>query len=106
LILNKISSAFGIRVDKKEVSEYFRNYLTRQYAFGEESDEKTRYLESLLETLMRNKEEVNKVTKHLFDEKLKALFKEKIPSEKKEVTYKAFLKIVSEHHKIHNHEHK
>ena len=106
LILNKISSAFGIRVDKKEVSEYFWNYLTRQYAFGEESDEKTRYLESLLETLMRNKEEVNKVTKHLFDEKLKALFKEKIPSEKKEVTYKAFLKIVSEHHKIHNHEHK
>lgn len=106
LILNKISSVYQIRVGEQEVRDNIKNYFIRQYSFSPDDEEKSKYIDTVIESVLKNEKEVNRIHDQLFDEKLKILFKEKVVPEKKEVIYEEFLKVISEHHKIHHHEHK
>jgi trigger factor len=105
LILSKITKNHEIRISDQEIKDYIKDYFIKQYAFAPENEEMTKYINSMIESVLKNNKEVNRIQDQLFDEKLKTLFKEKMKLEKKEITYENFVKLVSDHHKTHHHEH-
>jgi trigger factor len=105
LIIGKISKDYDVIVSEQEIKDHIKNYFIKQSFFDPNDEEKSKYFDSVVESVMKKKEEVTKIHDQLFDEKVKVLLKEKMKIEKKEVTYEDFVKIVNEHHKIHHHEH-
>jgi trigger factor len=105
LIINKIAKDNDIKIGEQEIKDHIKNFLLRQYMFDASDEDKIKHLESVVESVLKNKEETAKISDQLFDAKLKELFKSKLKLDKKAVTYEEFIKIVNEHHKIHHHEH-
>lgn len=105
LIISKISKVYDVNVGEQEIKDHIKNYFIRQYFFDPNDEERSKHVESIIESVMKNKEEVDKIQHQLFEEKLKKLLTGTMIPDKKEVTYGEFVKIVNEHHKIHHHEH-
>jgi hypothetical protein len=59
-------------------------------------------LDSLVDTIMKNTEQVRKINDELYNNKLLDLFKSKIACDEKEVSFDEFSRRVSE---LHGHEH-
>jgi trigger factor len=105
LIINKLSRDHDIHVLQQDIKDHIKSSYGRYFGFDENDEEKSKQLDSIADSVMKNQEEVNKIQDQLFDEKLRKLFKSKLKLNKKEVTYEEFVNIVNEHHKIHHHEH-
>jgi trigger factor len=103
LLIKKITQDNGIKVETEDIKNQIWGYFTKQYRTEDES--MIRNLESIVDLVMKNQEEVNKIHDHLFDEKLKEVFKAKLKKNIIEISYDDFIKTVNEHHKHHHHEH-
>jgi ABC-type Zn2+ transport system substrate-binding protein/surface adhesin len=60
--------------------------------------------DSVVDTFMQNKEQVQRINDQLYNARLLELFKNKLTVTKKEVSYDEFIRIASETHP-HGHEH-
>lgn len=105
LVIGKISSKYNIKISDQEIRDHVKNYYTERYNYGMENESVQKYIETLVDSVLKSKEEVNRIQDKLLDNKLNVLFKENIAMDKKEITYDEFVKVISEHHKIHHHEH-
>ena len=105
LIIDKIMKEHNIKVTDQEIKDHIKGIFVNRYLFDTNDEEKSKQLDSIVESVLKNKEEVTKIYDQLFDNKVRELFKSKLKLEKKEVTYAEFINIVNEHHKTHHHEH-
>jgi len=105
LIINKIMKDYNIKVDDQEMKDHIKGIFVSRYMFDPSDEEKSKQLDSIVESVMKNKDEATKIYDQLFDDKVRELFKSKFNLDKKEVNYADFINIVNEHHKIHHHEH-
>jgi trigger factor len=105
MIINKISKDHAIKVDDQEMKDHVKNLFLNRYGLHTENEEKSKQLDSIAESVLKNKEEYKKIYDQLFDDKVRELFKTRLKLNKINVTYSEFINIVNEHHKIHHHEH-
>ncbi len=105
LIINKIAKDNNIKIEHQDIRDHIKGFFTKQYSFNAENEDSSKQLDSIADSVMKNKEEVNKIYDELFDNQIRELFKSKLKLNTKEVTYEEFVKLVNEHHKTHHHEH-
>lgn len=106
LIINKIARDNDIRVEADDIKNHIKEMYARQFMIDLNDEEKSKQLDTLAESIMRNEEEMRKLYDQLFDEKIKALFKEKLKLNKTVISYDDFIEKVNDHHhKHHHHEH-
>lgn len=97
LIENRLITNYQVDVSQDEVKEHIRGIIGRQYFPGYDDQDSTA-LNSIVETVMKNKEEVKRVYEQLYDEKLAVLFKENMTLKNTDVSYEEFIKLVSQMH--------
>jgi len=104
LIENKIIRDNDIRVEDTEIRNYIKGYFLSQIPLNTEDPEADKRFDSLVDTVMKNTEQVQKINDELYTNKILGVFKANIPQEEKEVSYKEFVTLASAKH-AHDHEH-
>jgi trigger factor len=106
LIINKIANDHNIRVDRNDVKNHIIEMYGRQFMIDLQDEEKSKQLDFLAESVMKNEEETRKLSDQLFDERIRELFKAKLRLKKIVLSYDQFIEKVNDHHhKHHHHEH-
>ena len=106
LIINKIARDNDIKVEANDIKNYIKEMYARQFMFDLQDEEKSKQLDTLAESVMRNEEEMRKLYDQLFDEQVKELFKTNLKLKKIAINYDDFIaKVNDHHHKHHHHEH-
>jgi ABC-type Zn2+ transport system substrate-binding protein/surface adhesin len=116
LIENKIFSDHQIEVKDTDIRNYVKNYFLRNIPLKEEDPEMDKRYESLVDTVMQNKDQVSKINDEIYTSRLIELFLSTFKITDKEITYEEFMKLAStshghqyghshEHDHEHNHEH-
>jgi len=94
LIENRIITDHNIGVSEEEIKDVFRGYFRRPGM--EELDEETRTrIDSIADSFMKNKEDVNRIKNQLFEKKLIEFLKEKVEPKHENLTYEEFVKLAS-----------
>ncbi len=107
LIENKLFRDHEITVAEEDIRQYIKSYFLRQIPLNMEDPEGDSRLDSLVDTVMKNTEQVRKINDELYTSKLLDLFKSKISVDEKEITFDEFAKLASafeSHDHVHNHE--
>jgi trigger factor len=104
LIENKLIREHNIRVEEAEIRNYIKSYFLRQIPMNMEDPEAEKRFDSLIDTVMQNKEQVQKINDELYTAKLMEVFRTNIPVEEKEISYEEFVTLASAKHD-HDHEH-
>jgi trigger factor len=114
LIENKLIRDNDIRVTDDDIRNYISTYMLRQINMdGMDPEMKKRY-DSIIDTFMQNKEQVQRINDQLYNGKLMEFFKNNITVHRKEVSYEEYITIASamqphdhshEHHHDHDHDH-
>ncbi len=111
LIENKIIKENGIEVKDEEIRNYVRTNMLRQINMAGMYPEMQQRYESIVDTFMQNKEQVQRINDQLYNAKMMDFFKKRITVHPKEVSYDEYIKIASEsqahdhHHHDHDHDH-
>lgn len=106
LIINKIARDNDIKVEANDIKNHIKEMYARQFMFDLQDEEKSKQLDTLAESVMRNEEEMRKLYDQLFDEQVKELFKTNLKLKKIAINYDDFIaKVNDHHHKHHHHEH-
>jgi trigger factor len=114
LIENKLIREYNINVEEAEIRNYIKSYFLRQIPMNAEDPEAEKRFDSLVDTVMQNKEQVQKINDELYTGKLLEVFKINLPVEEKEISYEEFITLASvkhdhehdhEHHTDHDHQH-
>jgi len=100
LIENKLINDNKIAVAESDVRTYIKDVYLGQYFPKAQDEEQDKRLDSVVDTIMKNDKEVKRIYDEMYDKKMIELFKEKINSTSKEVTFEEFAKLVG-----HNHNH-
>jgi len=94
LIESKIVKGHSIEVKEEEVRNHIKGYfMNMTMPSSEEIDER---MNSIVNSIMENKEEVRKIYDQLYDKKLLDFFKSNIKQVKKEVNYEEFVKLATQ----------
>lgn len=92
LIESRLIRDNNIDVDPEEVKDVFRNYFRRPGST--EPDEETQLrIDSVVDSFMKNEEEVRRINDQIFNKKLVSLFKDKVKYDEKSVTQEEFAKL-------------
>jgi trigger factor len=106
LIENKLIREHDIQVKDEEIRNYIKNYFLTQIPINTEDPEADKRFDSLVDTVMKNTEQVQKINDELYTGKLLTVFRNNIPQEEKMVSYEEFINLASaKHDHDHNHEH-
>jgi len=106
LIENKMIREYNIRVEDAEIRNYIKSYFLHQIPMNTEDPEAEKRFDSLVDTVMKNNEQVQKINDELYTGKLIDVFKTNIPLEEKEISYEEFITLASaKHDHEHNYEH-
>lgn len=93
LIENKLILAHDLKVTEEDIRDHYR----AMFRFSEEMDDDTKMrIDTILDSFMKNKEEVRKINDQLHDKKLLDLFKSVLTLNTKEVSYEDFIKLATE----------
>ena len=96
LIENKIITENKIKVEEQEIKDFIKNFLSSQMPMPQGDNKADEHLNSIIESVMKNEEEMKKINDQLYDEKLRELFKSKLKLNKKKVTFEEFTKLAQE----------
>jgi len=108
LIENKIFSDHHIEVTDTDIRNYIKSYFLRNIPLKEDDPEMDKRYESLVDTVMQNKEQVRKINDEIYTTRLNELFLSTFKITDKEITYEDFIKLatVTQGHQIeHGHDH-
>lgn len=110
LIENKLIRDYNIRVEDAEIRKYIKSYFLHQIPMNTEDTETEKRFDSLVDTVMKNKEQVQKINDELYTGKLIEVFKTNLTNEEKEISYEEFITLASakhdhEYHEDHDHDH-
>jgi trigger factor len=96
LIQNKIVTDFEIKVGEEEIRDHIRSYFKMQMPGGASEDEETvKRIESIVDSLIGNKEETQKITDQLYDQKIREALKGKVKLIEKTINYDDYIKMIS-----------
>jgi trigger factor len=95
-IQNKILKENKIEVTEEEVRDFIKTHVLRQANLNPDDPAMAQQFESIVDTLMQNKEQVDKIVDQLTADKLMKALKEKITLKPKDVSYTEFIKIATE----------
>lgn len=104
LIIGQIAKDHEIKVELADVRNHIKDFFAKQYMMDFEDEEKSKQLDGIVDSVMKNEEETKKIYDQLFDQQIRGLFKEKLKLNTVEMSYDEFIKKVDEHHH-HNHQH-
>jgi len=92
LIEGKVMTQYELQLTFEDIKAYTTKLIKEQLAqFGQtEPDDKT--VEDIVARVMSNQDEVRRISEQAMNEKMLALFTEKVKAEVKEVSYKDFVK--------------
>jgi trigger factor len=97
LIQNKIITENNIEVSQNEVRDHVRKYISGQYFGGmDQNDAFHSQLDGIVENVLKNEEEEEKIYNHLYDEKILKLFKETLTLNEESISLDDFIKKASE----------
>ena len=101
LLQDKMFKENTIKVEAAEVREHVKGFIGGQYFGGQEQNEAfTSQIEGIVDSVMQNKEEVNKIYDQLYDKKLLDLFKEKLSLKNKSISLEDFITKASQPPKV------
>ena len=117
LIENKIFSDHQIEVKDTDIRNHIKSYFLRNIPLKESDPEMDKRYESLVDTVMQNKEQVRKINDEIYTTRLNELFLSTFKLKEKEISYEEFMKLASathghqfdrgnDHEHDHDHEHK
>jgi len=96
LIENHLVNAYGIKVTDDEVTAYLQEYIRSQFKqYGQQEVEQS-VVDGLVHWIKGYQEELKKVFENLADQKLLALYKEKLRLKVVEFSFDDFVKFVTE----------
>lgn len=98
LIENKIIKDNNITVTEEDIRDYIRRYIFRQLNVFQDDPEMQKRYESLIDTLMENKDQVQKINDQLYNQKLMEFFKANMHYQAREISYEDFIDIMSKSH--------
>ncbi len=111
LIEQKLLRDHEISVEEAEIRQYIKSYFLTQIPMNIADPEGHTRLDSVVDSVMKNTEQVRKINDELYSKKLLGLFKSELKTEEKEISFDEFAKLLSsleshEHHSEHDdHEH-
>lgn len=105
LIENKLIRENNLRVEDADIRNYIKGYFLRQIPMSSEDPEADKRYDSLVDTVMQNKEQVQKINDELYTGKLLEVLKAKLPVEEKTISYEEFITLASAKHDHEQHEH-
>lgn len=92
LIENRMIREHNIQVSEEEIRDVFRNYFQRPGSAEMDEDMKKR-IDGIVDSFMKNKEDVRRINDQLFEQKILAFLKEKIQPEEQSISYEDFAKL-------------
>ena len=95
LIENRLIKENDIHVSEEEIKDVFRGYFQRPGS-SEMDDEMKGRIDGIVDSFMKNKEDVTRINDQLFEQKLLSVLKEKMIGDTQSVTSEEFTKIVKE----------
>ena len=104
LIENKLIKENGIEVKDEDIRNYIRTYMLRQINMADMEPEMQKRYESIVDTFMQNKEQVQRINDQLYNAKMMDFFKSAVTFRDKEISYDDYVKIAAARH-AHDHEH-
>lgn len=97
LLQNKIITDHKIEVSQEDVKAHVRKFISGQYFGGMEQNEAFEsQLDSIVDSVLQNQEEVKKIYDQLYDEKILNLFKESVTLDEETLSLDDFIKKASE----------
>lgn len=99
LIENKIAKEYDLKVTKEEIEDYVKNYIRAQLQQYGQPNADDSMIENFMGNIMEKKEEVDKFSKIIFENKLVDLYKNNLKIKEKEITKDEFVNLVSEKNK-------
>lgn len=91
LIENRLIRDYNIEVSEEEIRDVFRGYFNRPGSSPMDDDTRMR-IDSIVDSFMKNKEDVRRINDQLFEQKLLRLLKEKMEPAENAVSYEEFTK--------------
>jgi trigger factor len=98
-IENHIIKTNGVEVGPEEVKEHVAGYIRGQFASYGAFEPDEEMVEKYTTDILKNKDELKKVYDTLFDQKLMALYKEKLKLKEVKMKFDDFVKMVEEKYK-------
>jgi trigger factor len=96
LIESRIIQDHGVNVSEEEMRNVVKGYFTGHLSTPEENPEQDERLNKIVDSVLSNKEEANRLHDQLFDQKLLGFLKSNLKLEDKEVDYDEFVKLVTQ----------
>jgi FKBP-type peptidyl-prolyl cis-trans isomerase (trigger factor) len=96
LIESRIIRDNSLWVEENEMRNVVKSYFTGHLATAEENPEQDERLNKIVDSVLSNKEEANRLHDQLFDQKLLDFFKSRLKLDNKEVDYDEFVKMVTQ----------
>ncbi len=97
LLQDKLFKDNDIKVEATEVREHIKGFIGGQYFGGQTEDPAMMsQMDGIVDSVMQNQEEVNKIYDQLYDKKLLVLFKEKLSLKNKSISLENFIKKASQ----------
>jgi trigger factor len=104
LIENKLIKENGIEVRDEDIRNYIKTYMLRQINMADMAPEMQERYESIVDTFMKNKEQVQRINDQLYNAKMMDFFKSAMTFHAKEISYDDYITLVAASHG-HDHEH-
>lgn len=92
LIENRMIREHNIQVSEEEIRDVFRSYFQRPGSAEMDEDMKKR-IDGIVDSFMKNKEDVRRINDQLFEQKILAFLKEKIQPKEQTISYEDFAKL-------------
>ncbi|MBW3518195.1 trigger factor [Flavobacterium sp. NKUCC04_CG] len=92
LIEGKIIAENDLQINFEEVKAFTTDLIKKQMAQFGQLEPSEADVESIVARVMSNQEEVRRISEQVMNDKMLALFNEKVPFKTKEVSYKDFIK--------------
>ena len=92
LIESKIVEKYQMQVKLDEIKSFSATLIKNQMAQFGQNDPSDQEVESIVERILANQEEVKRVSDQLMSEKMLELYNREVPKEIRKVTYKDFVK--------------
>ncbi len=92
LIENRMIREHNIQVSEEELRDVFRRYFQRPGSAEMDEDMKMR-IDGIVDSFMKNKEDVRRINDQLFEQKILTFLKEKIQPEEQAISYEDFAKL-------------
>ncbi|MEK6493448.1 trigger factor [Myroides odoratimimus] len=92
LVEGKVMSQYDLQLNFEEIKEYTTKLIKDQMAQFGQMDPEAKVVEDIVARVMTNQDEVRRISEQVMNEKVLALFNDKVKAEVKEVSYKDFVK--------------